>query len=185
MHDVADLTNMQLAAALDELGDLNELDGAIVHRVVAYRNAAKAIRDAPSSVAALVREGRATELPGIGRTLDEKLRALLETGTTPATEKLRAKFPAGLVDMTKLEGLGPKRARRLYDELGIDSLDALRAAAKAGRISDLKGFGAKAQEALLEALAAHERRPAATRVVLPKALAVAGPILEGDRKSVV
>ncbi len=181
MHDVADLTNMEFAAAMDELGDLNELDGAIVHRVVAYRNAAKAIRDAPSSVAALVREGRATELPGVGKTLDEKLRALLETGTTPATEKLRAKFPPGLVEMTKLEGLGPKRARRLYDELGIDSLAGLRDGATAGTISGLKGFGAKAEQALLESLAAHERRPAGARLVLPKALAVADAILEGLR----
>ncbi len=179
--DVADLTNIELAAALDELGDLNELDGAIIHRVVAYRNAAKAVREAPSSVAALVREGRATELPGVGKTLDEKLRALLETGTIPAAEKLRAKFPAGLVEMTKLEGLGPKRARRLYDELGIDSLAALREAATAGRISELKGFGARAEQALLSSLAAHEERPASTRVVLPKALTVAEAILEGLR----
>ena len=168
--NVPDLTNIELAAALDELGDLNELDGAIVHRVVAYRNAAKAVREAPASVAALVREGRATELPGVGKTLDEKLRALLETGTIPAAEKLRAKFPAGLVAMTKLEGLGPKRARRLYDELGIDSLEALREAASAGRISELKGFGAKAEQSLLASLEAHEQRPASTRLVLPKAL---------------
>ena len=178
---MAELTNIELAAALDELGDLNELDGAIVHRVVAYRNAAKAIRDAPSSVAALVRKGRATELQGVGKTLEEKLGALLDTGTTPATEKLRAKFPAGLVAMTKLEGLGPKRARRLYEDLGIDSLDALREAASAGRISELKGFGAKAEQALLEALAAHERRPVSVRVVLPRALEVAEAILDGLR----
>src|SRR5436190_20822840 len=134
-----------MAAALDELGDLYELDGAIVHRVVAYRNAAKVIRESPVSVAGLVREGRVTELPGIGRTLEEKLVAMLETGTTPAAEKLRAKFPAGLVAMTKLEGLGPKRARRLHEELGIDSLDALREAASGGRIRELKGFGEKAE----------------------------------------
>lgn len=176
-----DTTNIELAAALDELGDLNELDGAIVHRVVAYRNAAKAIREAPASVAALVREGRATELPGVGKTLDEKLRALIETGSIPAAEKLRAKFPAGLVAMTKLEGLGPKRARRLYDELGIDSLAALGEAATAGRISELKGFGPKAEQALLSALAAHEQRPAAARLVLAKAMPVAEAILDGLR----
>ena len=176
-----DPTNIELAAALDELGDLNELDGAIVHRVVAYRNAAKAVREAPGSVAALVREGRATELPGVGKTLDEKLHALIETGSIPAAEKLRAKFPAGLVEMTKLDGLGPKRARRLYDELGIDSLAALGEAAKAGRISELKGFGAKAEQSLLEALAAHEERPASARLVLARAMPVAEAILEGLR----
>src|ERR687887_2690897 len=129
------LTNSQIAAALEELGDLYELDGAIVHRVVAYRNAAKAVREAPMSVAALTREGRATQLSGIGKTLEEKILSLLETGTIPSAERLRAKFPPGLIDMTRLPGLGPKRARRLFDELGIDSLDALREAAQAGRLS--------------------------------------------------
>src|SRR3954462_13670631 len=107
-------TNSQIAAALEELGDLYELDGAIVHRVIAYRNAAKAVREAPTSVAAMAREGRVTELPGIGKTLEEKIVALLDTGSIPAAEKLRGKFPPGLVDMTRLPGLGPKRARRLF-----------------------------------------------------------------------
>ena len=91
--------------------DLYELDGAVVHRVLAYRNAAKSVREAPQSVAALTREGKVTELPGIGRTLEEKIQALLETGTIPAAEKLRAKFPAGLVDMTRLPGPRARSAR--------------------------------------------------------------------------
>ena len=126
---MADPTNAEIALALDELGDLYELDGAIIHRVVAYRNAAKAVREASMSVAGLAREGRATELPGVGKTLQEKVQSLVETGSIPAAEKLRAKFPAGLLAITRLPGLGPKRARLLYDELGIDSLAALRAAA--------------------------------------------------------
>src|SRR5579875_1253145 len=136
-----DPTNTQIAQALDELGDLYELDGAIIHRVVAYRNAAKAVRDASESISALARVGRATELPGIGATIQEKVLALADTGQIPALEKLRAKFPPGLVAMTHLPGLGPKRARRLYDELSIDSLDALREAAEGQRIRGLKGFG--------------------------------------------
>src|SRR5262245_36934267 len=174
-----ELTNMEMAAALDELGDLYELDGAIVHRVVAYRNAAKVIRESPVSVAALVRDGRVTELPGIGRTLEEKLQAMLDTGTTPAAEKLRAKFPAGLVAMTKLEGLGPKRARRLHEELGIDSLEGLRAAAEGGRIRELKGFGEKAEGALLAALDAHAEQPERARIVLARALGIAEAIVDG------
>src|SRR5207245_1167518 len=114
---MADPTNSEIAAALDELGDLYELDGAVIHRIVAYRNAAKAVRDAPVSVTALAREGRATELPGIGATIQEKVLALADTGAIPAAERLRARFPAGLVEMTRLPGLGPKRARRLFDEL--------------------------------------------------------------------
>src|ERR687886_755996 len=123
-----DPPNATIAALFDELADLYELDGAVVHRVLAYRNAAKTVREAPRSVAALTREGKVTELPGIGRTLEEKIVALLDTGSIPAAEKLRAKFPVGLLDMTRLPGLGPKRARKLFDELGIDSLEALLAA---------------------------------------------------------
>src|SRR6195256_2554483 len=91
-----ELSNAAIADALEELGDLYELDGAIVHRVLAYRTAAKSVREAPVSVAALAREGRASELPGIGSTLQEKILALAQTGTIPAAEKLRGKFPAGL-----------------------------------------------------------------------------------------
>jgi len=178
---VADLTNSDLAAALDELGDLYELDGAVIHRVVAYRNAAKAIRDSPEPVARMVREGRVTALPGVGKTLEEKLKALLETGSIPAAEKLRAKFPPGVVAMTRLDGVGPKSARRLYEELGVDSLDALRAAATEGRVRELKGFGPKAETAILASLEAHDERPAGTRVALPGALEVAELIVDGLR----
>ena len=138
-----DPPNAIIAALFDELADLYELDGAVVHRVLAYRNAAKSVREAPQSVAALTREGRVTSLPGIGRTLEEKIQALMETGTIPAAEKLRAKFPVGLVDMTRLPGLGPKRARKLFDELGIDSLEALEAAAQSHQLRGVKGFGAE------------------------------------------
>ena len=169
---MADPTNTEIAAALDELGDLYELDGAVIHRIVAYRNAAKAVREASTSVAALARDGRATELPGIGATIQEKVLALAETGKIPALEKLRAKFPPGLVAMTRLPGLGPKRARRLFDELGLDSLQALRAAAQAHQIRDLRGFGAKAEEALVAALDVQDQSGPAQRVVLHRALAV-------------
>jgi DNA polymerase (family 10) len=169
---MADPTNSEIAIALDELGDLYELDGAIIHRVVAYRNAAKAVREAPMSIAALAREGRATEVPGIGAVIQEKVIALSEEGVIPAAVKLRAKFPPGLVDMTRLPGLGPKRARRLFDELGIESLDSLRAAAEEQRIRTLKGFGPKAEEALLAAIAAHDAEGPRVRVVLDRALKV-------------
>src|SRR6059058_614095 len=114
---MAEPTNREIAEALDELGDLYELEGAIIHRIVAYRNAAKAVRDAPVSVTAMARQGRATELPGIGATIQEKVLALAADGVIPAAARLRAKFPAGLLEMTNLPGLGPKRARRLYEEL--------------------------------------------------------------------
>jgi DNA polymerase (family 10) len=165
-----DPPNATIAALFDELADLYELDGAVVHRVVAYRNAAKSVREAQRSVAAMTREGKVTELPGIGRTLEEKIEALLETGTIPAVEKLRARIPAGLVDMTRLPGLGPKRARKLFDELGIDSLESLRSAAEAGKLRDVRGFGQKFEESVLAAFAAGAGDAPRPRVLLSKAL---------------
>jgi DNA polymerase (family 10) len=174
---MADPTNTDIAAALDELGDLYELDGAINYRIVAYRNAAKAVRDAPVSVSALARQRRATELPGIGQTIQEKVLALADDGAIPAAVRLRAKFPPGLLELTHLPGLGPKRARRLFEELSIDSLESLTAAAQAHRIRSLKGFGPKAEESMLaaaQAAAAQEAGAdgASRRVVLDRALAV-------------
>jgi DNA polymerase (family 10) len=180
---VADPTNVEISLALDELGDLYELDGAIIHRVVAYRNAAKAVRETSTSVAALAREGRATDLPGVGKTLQEKVLALVETGSIPAAEKLRAKFPAGLLEITRLPGLGPKRARMLYDELGIDSLAALRQAAEGQRLRGVKGFGPKAEANIIEGIAAAEAGETADeRSVLSQALAVAEPLLAALRE---
>ena len=167
------MKNAEIAAAFDELGDLYELDGAVVYRVVAYRNAAKAIRDSAASVEELSRAGRVEELPGIGRTIAEKITALLETGTIPSAEKLKAKFPPGLVEITRIPGLGPKRARKLYDELGISSLEELKAAAEQQQLRAVAGFGAKAEENILTALAAgHDGRPKA-RTLLSRALPIA------------
>jgi DNA polymerase (family 10) len=169
---MADPTNSEIAAALDELGDLYELDGAVIHRIVAYRNAAKAVREAPVSILGLARQGRATDLPGIGAIIQEKVLALADEGVIPAAVKLRAKFPPGLVELTRLPGLGPKRARRLFDELGIDSLEALRTAAQEHKIRELKGFGPKAEETLLAAANAAVAGEGRVRIVLDRALAV-------------
>lgn len=176
-----DPSNATIAAAFDELGDLYELDGAVIHRVVAYRNAAKAVRDAPQSVAALTRAGKVTTLPGIGKTLEEKIVALLDTGTIPAAEKLRAKFPPGLIDLTRLPGLGPKRARKLFDELGIDSLDALRTAAEQQKLRGVRGFGPKFEATVLEAFASGVAERPAPRVLLHKATALAEAICDALR----
>ncbi len=155
----------------------------MIHRVVAYRNAAKAIRDAPVSVAELALAGRVTELTGIGQTLERKILDLIETGTIPAAEKLRARFPAGLLAMTALPGLGPKRARRLFDELGIDSLESLGAAARGERLRQVRGFGEKFEQSVLASLAAVEAgEPRARRVLLDRALAV-GELIVGELRA--
>ena len=177
-----DLPNAAIADALEELGDLYELDGAIVHRVLAYRNAAKAVREASVSVAALARAGRATELAGIGDTLQQKIITLLDTGTTPSTERMRAQFPPGLIAITRLPGLGPKRARLLYTELGIDSPEKLREAALSQRLRTVKGLGAKFEESVLAGLDRMASEPperASGRLLLPRAIELGETLAAG------
>ena len=178
-----ELANGKIADALEELGDLYELDGAIVHRVLAYRTAAKTVREATVSVGALAREGRAVTLKGIGETLQEKIRALCETGTIPAAEKLRAKFPPGLVEITRLPGIGAKRARLLHSALGVDSPQSLREAALAQRVREVKGLGPKFEEGVLSALEQAAENPDAgggrVRLLLPQALQLGESLARG------
>jgi DNA polymerase (family 10) len=174
-----ELSNAAIADAMEELGDLYELDGAIIHRVLAYRTAAKSIRDASVSVAALAREGRASELPGIGATLQEKILALISTGSIPAAERLRAQFPAGLVAITRLPGLGAKRARLLHSELGVDSLQKLREAAVQQRIRTVRGLGSKLEERVLAALDEGAGERTQPRLLLPRALEIGEELAAG------
>jgi DNA polymerase (family X) len=166
------MRNVEIADAFEELASLYELDGAVVYRVVAYRNAAKAIREAGVSVEEMAKQGRVEELSGVGKTIAEKIDALLETGSIPSADKLKAKIPAGLVEVTRIPGLGPKRARLLYDHLGITSLEDLRRASEDGTLKDVPGFGQKAEENVVAALAAGADGRPKPRVLLSKALTV-------------
>lgn len=180
---MATKTNAEIAAAFEELGDLYELDGAVSYRVIAYRNAAKAVRDAPVSIMALTREGKVTTVPGIGKTLEEKLKALDETGDIPSAVKLRAKFPPGLIEIMRLPGFGAKRAKLLYDELGIDSLEKLREAAEAQQIRQVRGLGQKVEENLLRVLAAREQGGGPEpRILLSRAIEVAEQVAAALRE---
>jgi DNA polymerase (family 10) len=176
------MRNAEIALHFDELADLYELDGAIVHRVLAYRNAAKAIRDAPASVEELTRAGRVTELRGIGKTLEEKLNALLETGSIPSAEKLKKKYPPGLVEITRLPGFGPTKARKLFDALGVASLDDLRKAAEEEKLRDVPGFGVKAEETVKLALDAGVDLRPKPRLLLSRALGIAEALAEALRE---
>jgi DNA polymerase (family X) len=152
------MTNAEIAAALEELGVLYELDGAVKYRVLAYATAAKAIRESPVSVAELAARGRATEIPGVGRTLAEKIDALIASGEIPAAAKLKAKYPPTLVEVTRVPGVGAKTARHLFDALGVASLEDLKAAAEAEKVRSVKGLGPKAEQNILAALE-HVRAP--------------------------
>lgn len=178
------MNNAEIAAALEELGVLYELDGAVKYRVLAYFNAATAIRESPVSVAELAAQGRATEIPGVGKTLAEKIDALLATGEIPAAAKLKAKFPPTLIAVTRVPGLGTKTARRLYEELEVATLDDLKVAAEAQRIRELKGLGAKVEERVLAELErlGDEDDPAAGRLLLSKVRPIADQLAAALRE---
>jgi len=168
-----DPTNAEIANAFSELGTLYELDGAVRYRVNAYRDAAKVMRQSPVSIAELTRAGKVTELPGIGKTSEEKIKALLDTGVIPSAEKLKAKFPATLVEVTRVPGLGSKTARRLFDEIGVASIDDLRQAIDEERIRSIKGLGPKAEENIAAQLEKLGSDGPAERVLLSDVLPVA------------
>jgi DNA polymerase (family X) len=176
------MRNAEIAAALDELADLYELDGAVVYRVVAYRQAARAVRDAPRSVAQLAEQERATEIPHVGKTLEQKIRTLVETGEIPQATKLREKFPGELIRFVEIPGLGPKTARKIYDELGITTLDELRAAAEGGTLkASVQGLGAKAEQNIIKALEADGEPERGVRLLLSAVLGIGDQIVEALR----
>jgi DNA polymerase (family 10) len=170
------MRNAEIADALNELATLYELDGAIRYRVLAYREAARVIRQSPVSVEELARAGRATELPGVGETLEGKIVTLLDTGEIPSAAKLKRKFPASLVEVTRVPGVGAKTARRLYDELGVSDLDDLREAAEGQQIRKIKGLGPKAEENVLASLGKLADRGPTERLLLSEVLPIAEKI---------
>jgi DNA polymerase (family 10) len=147
-------SNAELADRFELLADLLELDGADSFRLAAYRRAATRMRESAAPVGQLALDGRATQIPGIGGTIAAKIVELTETGDLEALAKLRERVPAGLVDVMRVPGLGPKTARRLYTELGIQSASELRSAAEEGRLRSLSGLGPKTEERILGYLAA-------------------------------
>ena len=163
--------NAELAERFELLADLLELDGADAFRLAAYRRAATRIRESAVSVAELALEGKAQRLSGIGRTIEEKIVELATTGDLQALAKLRARVPAGLVEVMGVPGLGPRTARKLWQELGIDSAEALRAAAEQGRLREVPGLGPKTEQNVIAYLARPpERARSDGRALLGRAL---------------
>jgi DNA polymerase (family X) len=145
------MTNKQVARALKRTADLIELTGGNAFRARAYASAARAVDGLREPVAALAAEGRLTEVPGVGSGVRADVEALLAHGASDTLEALYETLPPGLPDVLRVQGLGPKRVRTLWQELGVESLVDLEAAALAGRIAALPGFGKKTEERLLAA----------------------------------
>ena len=144
--------NSDLAEQLDLLADLLEIEGEQSFRVLAYRRAATRVRESSTPVAQLALEGKAKDLPGIGKTIEEKIVQVVERGEMLALTKHRALVPGEVVLFTRLPGLGPKTARKIWQELGITTLEELRQAAEDERLRRLAGLGARSEEKILAAL---------------------------------
>lgn len=145
------MRNDEIAGVLEEIADLLEMRGENFFRVRAYRNAARTIYDYPAPIAGLSRD-RIEALPGVGADLAEKISTLAADREVPLHAELKRSFPAGLLELRALPGLGPKRIKLLHDRLKIACLDDLRRALLAGQLRTIGGFGAKHQERLLKAL---------------------------------
>jgi DNA polymerase (family 10) len=153
------MNNRDVAALFDEIADLLEFQNANPFRVRAYRNAARRINDLSEPLASIAADPQRelTDIDGIGKDLALKIGEVLETGAIAMLEELRAAIPGGVLAMVRIPGLGPKKAAALYKELGITSLDTLRAACEADQVQALKGFGKKTQDKILAGIdtAAH------------------------------
>jgi DNA polymerase (family 10) len=169
----------QVAAILEEIGTLLELQGESSFRCNAYHNGARTIEQLETDLAELVTQNKLGEVRGIGDTLREKITTLVKTGRLPYYEELKKKVPAGLLEMLRIQGLGPKKVKALYDELGIDDLDKLKSACEAGKVAELRGFGVKTQQKILEGIAFLQ--VAGDRVRIDQAEQLARSLLDGMR----
>lgn len=146
------LSNRDVAAELALIADILQILGDNKFRVIAFQNAAEAIRTYGQDVNALHAEGKLKTIPGVGKAIADSVGAMLENGEAKDFAELKAKVPRGVVDIVQLPDVGPKTAKRLWEELDITSVEALKAAAEAGKIRVLKGFGAKSEEKILRGI---------------------------------
>lgn len=170
----------QVAAVLEEIATLLELQGENQFRCLAYSRAARAILQLEGSLSEIVTAGKLDEVPGIGETLKDKITLLVTTDHLPFYEELKDKTPPGLLVMLRLPGIGPKKVKAMHDQLGIDSLEKLQAACAADQVAHLKGFGAKTQQKILDGIAFLGQMGGRFR--LDQALAIADQLIDALRK---
>jgi len=155
--------NAEVAEQFELLADFLELEGSDQFRPLAYRRAAQRMRETGGSIAQLAVEGRAKDLSGIGKVIEEKIVQIVNDGQITALAERKERIPADVVEFMRMPGLGPKTARRIWQELGVSTIDELRQAAESERLRTLAGLGAKTEENVLRALATPrkeiERKP--------------------------
>ena len=170
----------EVSAALAEIAVLSEVLGENPFRARAFASAARTLETSGADLEALAREGRLTELPGVGEGIAPVIRELVEQGSSSLHQRLRAVVPPGLYEVMRVPGLGTKRVHTLFAELGVDSLDALEAAARDGRVAKLPGFGPKTAAKVVEGIGF--ARAARGRRRYPEAMEAAVALLEWVRE---
>lgn len=169
----------QIVEILEEIAVLLELKGENAFKIRAYQSGARALESLEDNLDELIRDDTLVRVPGIGKALAEKIVTLRQTGKLEFYDKLRASIPAGLLEMLDIPGFGPKKIRKIYDTLGIETLEELTEACKDGRIESLPGFGKKSVENLLRGIA--NREAYSRRHLWWDAARVASPMLEAIR----
>jgi DNA polymerase (family X) len=173
--------NQEVIDQLELLADMLELEGTEAFRVLAYRRAAQRIKETGGSIAQLALDGKAKELQGIGKTIEEKIVQIVNTGEIEAVTKRRGRIPPDVITFMQLPGLGPKTARRIWQELGVTTVDELRAAAEQERLRTLTGLGPKIEENVLKALKESSKPKAPARPLLGAGLPVVLSVAEALR----
>jgi len=170
------ISNAELARIFNEIGDMLEILGEVVYKAVAYRRVADAVERYPDDVASLFKRGEPPKLAGAGAALTAKLAELSETGSLEYHERLRAQVPEGLLEILRIPGVGPKTVRLLHVELGIDSVESLRAAAESGGLRHIKGLSERTEKNIIDGIARLENR--SSRLLIHDADALMAGLLE-------
>lgn len=158
--------NIEIAQVLSEVADLLEIQGANPFRVRAYRNVVRTIEGLTRPLAKMVEAAEdLEELPGIGGEMAHHISELVTTGRLGVLDKIHEKVPASLAELTKLDGLGPKRTKKLWEELGVTSVDELEAILDSGRMEELEGFGQKTVARIRQSIADYRKHVGRFRLV--------------------
>lgn len=169
----------KVAEILVEIGTLLELKGENPFKTRAYSNGARTVQSLTEPLEKIVGEKRLGEIKGIGEALEQKITELVETGKLKYYDELKKSIPPGFLEMLEISGLGPKKIQAMHKKLGVDSIEKLEAACKAGKVAELDGFGEKTQTNILEGI--QLKRNYASKHRLGEALSAAEPILDNLR----
>jgi DNA polymerase (family X) len=171
--------NKEIIDKLNELADMLDIKGESQFRVRAYRTAARAVSGMTQNIAGMVEKGEdLSSLPGIGSSMSEKIREIAQTGRLKQLDVLREEIPPSLVEITRLEQVGPHRTRILNEELNINSLEDLEKAAESGQLEKVKGFGRKTAENIRKELRNYTQRDGARRIRRTEASLLIAPLME-------